>query len=57
MIAFARCEPARNLDSFYVLAMTRDLFGGWCLWREWGRRGAPGTLRCEDLRAGRGGLL
>jgi predicted DNA-binding WGR domain protein len=32
---------------FYVLAMTRDLFGGWMLWRELGRRGSPGTLRCE----------
>jgi predicted DNA-binding WGR domain protein len=32
-----------------VLAMTRDLFGGWCLWREWGRRGSPGTLRSETF--------
>jgi predicted DNA-binding WGR domain protein len=47
VIAFTRREPARNLDRFYVLAMTRDLFGGWMLWREWGRRGSPGTLRCE----------
>jgi predicted DNA-binding WGR domain protein len=47
VIAFSRCEPARNLDRFYVLAMTRDLFGGWCLWCEWGRRGSPGTLRRE----------
>jgi hypothetical protein len=55
MIAFARCEPARNLDRFYVLAMTRDLFDGWVLWREWGRRGSPGTLR--NLRARSGGAL
>jgi predicted DNA-binding WGR domain protein len=27
--------------------MTRDLFGGWELWREWGRCGSPGTLRRE----------
>jgi hypothetical protein len=31
MIALARREPARNVDRFYVLAVTRDLFGGWCL--------------------------
>jgi hypothetical protein len=37
VIAFAR-EPARNLNRFYVLAMTRDLFGGWMLWREWAIR-------------------
>jgi predicted DNA-binding WGR domain protein len=49
MIAFSHREPARNLDRFYVLAMTRDLFGGWCLWREWGRRRSPGTLRCETF--------
>jgi hypothetical protein len=24
MIAFARYEPARNLERFYVLAMTRE---------------------------------
>lgn len=35
-----RVDPARNMARFYVLALTRDLFGHWCVERRWGRIGS-----------------
>ena len=40
-----RREPARNRLRFYAITVTRTLFDGWALVREWGRIGQPGTVR------------
>lgn len=40
-----RREPARNRQRFYTITVTRTLFDGWAMVREWGRIGQPGTVR------------
>ena len=40
-----RREPARNIQRFYAIIVTRTLFDDWALVREWGRIGQPGTVR------------
>ena len=40
-----RREPARNRQRFYMIAVTRTLFDGWAVVREWGRIGQSGTVR------------
>jgi predicted DNA-binding WGR domain protein len=44
-IRLERREPARNRLRFYTIAVTRTLFDGWAVVREWGRIGQPGTVR------------
>ncbi len=43
-IRLERREPARNRLRFYTIAVTRTLFDGWAVVREWGRIGQPGTV-------------
>ena len=38
-------EPTRNRQRFYAITVTRTLFDGWAMVREWGRIGQPGTVR------------
>jgi predicted DNA-binding WGR domain protein len=40
-----RTDPARNMRRFYLLDVQPDLFGQWCLIREWGRKGQGGQVR------------
>lgn len=40
-----RTDPARNMRRFYRMDVQRDLFGQWCLIREWGRIGSAGQVR------------
>jgi len=40
-----RTDPARNMSRFYRLDVQPDLFGQWCLIREWGRIGSAGQVR------------
>lgn len=40
-------DPAKNMQRFYALHVTRTIFGDWALIREWGRIGSPGTVREE----------
>ena len=40
-----RREPARNIQRFYAITVTRTLFGAWAMVRESGRIGQPGTVR------------
>jgi predicted DNA-binding WGR domain protein len=48
-IRLERREPARNIQRFYAISVTRTLFGSWAMVREWGRIGQPGTVRaCPD---------
>jgi len=44
-IRLERREPARNIQRFYAITVTRTLFGSWAIVREWGRIGQPGTVR------------
>jgi predicted DNA-binding WGR domain protein len=44
-IHLERREPARNRQRFNAITVTRTLFDGWALVREWGRIGQPGTVR------------
>ena len=43
-ITLTRRDAARNLYRFYRLDVQPDLFGDWCLVREWGRIGCPGRV-------------
>ena len=43
-IHLERREPARNRLRFYTITVTRTLFDGWAVVREWGRIGHPGTM-------------
>jgi predicted DNA-binding WGR domain protein len=41
-----RIDPAKRMHRFHRLDVQPDLFGQWCLMREWGRIGStgPGAL-------------
>jgi predicted DNA-binding WGR domain protein len=43
-IRLERREPDHNRLRFYTITVTRTLFDGWALVREWGRIGQPGTV-------------
>jgi predicted DNA-binding WGR domain protein len=45
MIELRRIDPAQNMRRFYRLDVQRDLFGAWCLIREWGRIGRAWQVR------------
>ena len=40
-----RIDQAKNMYRFYRLDVQPDLFGQWCLMREWGRIGSSGQTR------------
>jgi predicted DNA-binding WGR domain protein len=40
-----RIDPAKRMHRFYRLDLQLDLFGQWCLMREWGRIGTAGRER------------
>ena len=44
-IILHRIDPALNMRRFYRLDVQPDLFGFWCLVREWGRLGQAGQVR------------
>ena len=44
-VTLKRTDPARRISRSYLLAVQPDLFGQWCLMREWGRIGRPGQTR------------
>ena len=35
-VTLYRTDPSRNMARFYHLDIERDLFGFWCVVREWG---------------------
>lgn len=45
LIHLERREPAHNRLRFYTIAVTRTLFDGWAVVREWDRIGQRGTVR------------
>jgi predicted DNA-binding WGR domain protein len=40
-----RIDAAKRMHRFYRLDVQPDLFGHWCLVREWGRIGSSGQTR------------
>ena len=48
-LTLTRQEPHKNMARFYRLDVQPDLFGGWTLWREWGRMGHAGTVRHDGF--------
>jgi predicted DNA-binding WGR domain protein len=48
---FERRDPTRNMQRFYRLTVTRDLFGTALLVREWGRIGIFSRERVEAKRS------
>lgn len=38
-------DSAKHMHRFYRMDVQPDLFGAWCLMREWGRIGSPGQTR------------
>lgn len=47
-IRLEKIDPAKRQHRFYVMYVTRTLFGEWCLIREWGRIGSRGGQRMAD---------
>lgn len=46
-IRMRRTDPASNMDRYYSVEVTRDLFGKHIVQRHWGRRGTWGQFRLE----------
>lgn len=46
-----RRDPSHNMARFYALEVTEDLFGQVWLERRWGRIGARGQTKLEQLSA------
>jgi len=46
-VTLRRVDPDQNMRRFYRLDLQPDLFGAWCLVREWGRIGQAGRIRSE----------
>lgn len=44
-IVLYRIDQAKRMHRFYRLDLQPDLFGQWCLMREWGRIGSTGQTR------------
>jgi hypothetical protein len=56
-IILRRSDDERNLHRYYRLDVQPDLFGAWCVIREWGRIGRTGQVRevpCPTPRRGSG---
>ncbi len=47
VLHLTRTDLAKNMARYYRLDVQPDLFGGWCLWREWGRMRHSGTVRLD----------
>lgn len=47
VLHLTRTDLAKNMARYYRLDVQPDLFGGWSLWREWGRMGQSGTVRLD----------
>lgn len=46
-VSLYRTDPARNMRRFYYMDIQPDLFGQWCVVREWGRIGCAGRMHLE----------
>lgn len=46
-IDMKRVDPEVNMDRFYIVELTQDLFGDHGVYRQWGRRGTWGRYRSD----------
>ena len=46
-IDMKRVDPVHNMDRFYYVELTKDLFGDHGVHRQWGRRGTNGRHRFD----------
>lgn len=44
-IILYRIDASKRMHRFYRLDVQLDLFGQWCVMREWGRIGSTGRMR------------
>lgn len=44
-VVLYRIDTARRMHRYYRMDVQPDLFGQWCLMREWGRIGSAGQAR------------
>ena len=44
-IYLERIDPAQNMARYYLVDVSRDLFGMWMVTRQWGRIGSGGQRR------------
>lgn len=56
-IYLTRHQAGRNIHRFYYLSVQPDLFGGWSLWRRWGRVGHHGGQARVDAYSTEGEAL
>lgn len=45
-VTLYRIDSAKHMHRYYRMDVQPDLFGVWCLMREWGRIGRAGQMRC-----------
>lgn len=45
-IVLYHVDASKRMHRYYRMEIQRDLFGEWCLMREWGRIGRAGQVRC-----------
>jgi predicted DNA-binding WGR domain protein len=51
MVFFTRTDLAKNIRRFWLVRVTRTIFGEWTLIREWGRTGSPGTVQARTFES------
>ena len=44
-VVLYRIDEAQRMHRYYRMDVQPDLFGAWCLMREWGRIGSTGQAR------------
>jgi predicted DNA-binding WGR domain protein len=44
-VVLYRIDSAKHMHRYYRMDVQLDLFGTWCLMREWGRIGRAGQMR------------
>ena len=50
-VVLYRIHEARRMHRYYRMDVQSNLFGEWCLMREWGRIGSTGPLRSVPFSA------
>jgi predicted DNA-binding WGR domain protein len=51
-VTLYRIDPAKSMHRFYRLDIQRDLFGAYCVVKEWGRMGRSGQMRSTPYPTG-----
>ena len=44
-VSLVKRQSEKNMQRFYKIMLTRDLFGFYCVIREWGRIGSAGQVK------------